>query len=130
MLIEALYSTLKFTKEDGTATATVKLNKDHEVFRGHFPDNPIMPGVCMIQLIKELTEKALDKELFLSSVSNVKFMAIINPEKNDMLEVVLHITEEDGLAKIKNTISIDDTLALKMNAQFKVLDESSAKPTI
>ena len=120
MLIEDLYSVQSYTKEDGTATATIKLNKDHEVFRGHFPNNPIMPGVCMIQLIKELTERALGKALFLSSVSNVKFMAIINPDKNDTLQVVLDITEEDGIAKVKNTISFDDTLALKLNAQFKV----------
>lgn len=119
MLIKELYSIQSFEKTDGSVKASVKLNKDHEIFKGHFPGNPIMPGVCTIQLVKELTEKALDKELFLSVVSNVKFMAIINPEKNDTVHLMLDILEEEGTFNVKNTVSFDDTLALKLNAVFK-----------
>ncbi len=121
MLIEKLYSIQTFSESEGSVNASVKLNKDHEVFKGHFPGNPIMPGVCTIQLVKELTEKALDKELFLSVVSNVKFMAIINPEKNETIQVVLNISEEEGVVKVKNTVSYDDTLALKLSATFKIM---------
>ncbi len=121
MLIKELYSIQSFTETDGSVEAVVKLNKDHEVFKGHFPGNPIMPGVCTIQLVKELTEKALGKPLFLSVVSNVKFMAIINPEQNESIQVVLNISEEEGAVKVKNTVSYDDTLALKLSATFKVM---------
>lgn len=121
MLIEELYSIQSFNQTDGFVEASVQLNKDHEVFKGHFPGNPIMPGVCTIQLVKELTEKAIGKELFLSITSNVKFMAIINPEKNDTIQVVLNISEEAGTVKVKNTVSFDDTLALKLNATFKIM---------
>lgn len=121
MLIKELYSIQSFKETDGSVEASVKLNKDHEVFKGHFPGNPIMPGVCTIQLVKELTEKALDKELFLSVVSNVKFMAIINPKKNETIQVLLNILEEDGAVKVKNTVSYDDTLAIKLSATFKVI---------
>lgn len=121
MLIKDLYSIQSFTKTNGSIEASVKLNKDHEVFKGHFPGNPVMPGVCAIQLVKELTEKALDKKLFLSAVSNVKFMAIINPEKNETLQVVLNISEEEGAVKVKNTVSYEDILALKMHATFKII---------
>ena len=121
MLIEGLYSIIDFKQEDSRVTASVKLNKSHKVFEGHFPGNPIMPGVCTIQLIKEITEQAIGKELFLSVTSNVKFMAIINPEKNDTLQLVLDISEDEGTIKVKNTTSFDDTLALKLNATFKIL---------
>lgn len=121
MLIEGLYSVLDFEKEDSKATASIKLNKDHAVFQGHFPGNPIMPGVCMIQIIKELTEKFVEKKLFLSLVSNVKFMAIINPEKNEVIQLVLEMTTDGEIIKVKNTTTFDDTLALKLNANFKIL---------
>ena len=123
MLIKNLYNIQSFSADGEAVTASVKLNKDHEVFQGHFPGNPIMPGVCTIQLVKELTEKALKKELFLSVVSNVKFMAIINPEKNDTIQVNLHISGEDGHIKVKNSVSFDDTLALKSNARFRPMEE-------
>lgn len=121
MLIEGLYSIVDFQQQDQTVHVVVKLNKAHEVFQGHFPGNPIMPGVCMIQMIKELTEKATGKELFLAIASNVKFMAIINPEKNDIIQLILTISEVEDQIKIKNTVSFEDTLALKLNATFKIL---------
>ncbi|SDD63344.1 3-hydroxyacyl-[acyl-carrier-protein] dehydratase [Pricia antarctica] len=121
MLIKELYSIQSFTETDGMVQASVKLNRSHEVFKGHFPGNPIMPGVCTIQIVKELTEKALDKKLFLSVVSNVKFISIINPEKNETIQVVLNISEEEDAVKVKNTVSYEHTLALKLNATFKVL---------
>lgn len=121
MLIEGLYTIVDFQQRDQTVHAAVKLNKSHEVFQGHFPGNPIMPGVCMIQMIKELTEKATGKELFLAVASNVKFMAIINPEKNDIIQLVLNILEVEDQIKIKNTVSFEHTLALKLNATFKIL---------
>jgi len=121
MLIRGLYSVLNFEQDEQTVTALIKLKPDHEVFKGHFPGNPVMPGVCMIQIIKELTEQATGETLFLSVASNIKFMAIINPEKNDTLKLVLQLSEVDGQIKVKNTISFEDTLALKLNATFKIV---------
>ncbi len=65
MLLKDLYKIKSFTYADGKVNTEVIINKDHEIFTGHFPDNPVMPGVCMIQIIKELTEKALDLTLFM-----------------------------------------------------------------
>jgi len=121
MLIKDLYSIVSFEYADSSIKSELKLNKEHRVFEGHFPGNPVMPGVCMIQIIKELTEKAIEKKLFLSVATNVKFMAIINPEKNDTIMLIVDISEDEGGVKVKNTTSFDDTLALKLSATFKVL---------
>ncbi len=121
MLIEGLYSIENFTNEENVVNATIKIYKEHDIFKGHFPGNPVMPGVCMIQIIKELTEKATEKQLFLSVSSNIKFMAIINPEKNDRLKLTLNLKEEEGVIKVKNTTFFEDTLALKLSATFKIV---------
>lgn len=124
MLIEGLY---KVTATENTAEgilAKVHLNKDHTIFKGHFPGNPVMPGVCMIQIIKELTEEATGKNLFLAVSSNIKFMAIINPEKNPDLQLSIDITQENGEVKVKNTTSFEETVALKLNATFKIVDKT------
>jgi len=121
MLIEGLYSVVSFEKEEQTVNAKIKLNPNHEVFKGHFPGNPVMPGVCMIQMIKELTEQATGKTLFLSVASNIKFMAIINPEINDIVQLDIAISEVENQIKVKNTVHFEDTLALKLNATFKIV---------
>ena len=121
MLLQKLYKVTSFQSNDTTINASIHLNKDHEIFKGHFPDNPVMPGVCMIQIIKELTEKALNVELFMKKSSNIKFMALINPEINPDLDLELKITKEDGLIKVKNSTKFDDTLALKFNGNYKIV---------
>tara|TARA_B100000945_G_C20185604_1_gene504437 strand:+ start:155 stop:523 length:369 start_codon:yes stop_codon:yes gene_type:complete len=122
MLIEGLYKVTATENTSEGILAAVHLNKNHEIFKGHFPGNPVMPGVCMIQIIKELTEEATGKDLFLTVSSNIKFMAIINPEKNPDLKLTIDINEENGEVKVKNTTLYDDTVALKLNATFKIVE--------
>ena len=39
---------------DGTSThAQVHISPDWDVFRGHFPDRPILPGVLMIEMVAQ-----------------------------------------------------------------------------
>lgn len=120
MLLEGLYEIQEFNYTEPLVKATVKLNKEHEIFEGHFPGHPVLPGVCVIQIIKELTEKSLEKKLLLSVASNVKFMAVINPEKNDTVQFEIELSQSNDEIKIKNTVSFEDTLALKLNASFKI----------
>ncbi|HUH47333.1 MAG TPA: hypothetical protein VLZ54_09285 [Arenibacter sp.] len=122
MLIKGLYNTETFTRTDAGLTARIRLDPKHGIFKGHFPGKPVMPGVCMIQIIKELTERALEKELFLSIASNVKFMAIIDPETDPELVLELAISGEDDLVKVRNTTSFGDTIALKLSATFKIME--------
>lgn len=79
------------------------MNPNHQVFEGHFPNNPITPGVCMMQIIKEVTEGFVLKDLFLSKVSNVKFMATINPFINPILDLSLNVVCENNEVKVKNS---------------------------
>jgi len=107
--------------ENGSFTAHISLNKDHAIFKGHFPGNPVTPGVCMMQIVKELTEEFTYKKLFLQSASNVKFMAIINPYETPDLKLQLDITENNEQVKVKNITSFGETIALKMLANYNIL---------
>lgn len=119
MLIEGLYTTETFDTNEEGISAQIKLNPTHEIFKGHFPGKPIMPGVCMIQIIKELTERNLGHDLFLSVASNVKFMAIINPETDPILLIDIDLTAMDGSIRVKSTTKFGETVALKLSATFK-----------
>lgn len=120
MLLKDFYKINNVSVVENIATAKITINKDHEVFKGHFPGNPVTPGVCMMQIIKELTEQIVNKNLFMESSSNVKFMAIINPEKTPDLVLELEITETENGYKVKNSTTFDDTVALKLITNYKV----------
>lgn len=120
MLLKDFYKIVSKDKiDDGNYTIVINLNKNHEVFKGHFPNNPVTPGVCMMQIIKELCEDFLDCELQLKTASNVKFMALINPEVNSRLRFELALIQgENDEIKVKNTTFMDDTVALKLSNTY------------
>lgn len=120
MLLKDFYTIKSFETTDGQKyVATIMLNKDHDVFKGHFPGNPVTPGVCMMQIIKELTQQAVNTPLIIISASNIKFMALINPEINPLLRLELDIvTADDATVKVKNTSYFDETVALKLSCIY------------
>lgn len=117
-ILNNFYELKSQESENNIFKAKITLNQDHEIFQGHFPGNPVTPGVCMMQIVKELTEYFTDSKLFLKSASNVKFMAIINPFETPDLLLELDIKEKDGELKVKNTTSFGETIALKLSVTY------------
>ncbi|KAA1244649.1 3-hydroxyacyl-ACP dehydratase [Aquimarina sp. RZ0] len=118
MLIADLYKVNHDIVRDGVQTTSITLNSENEVFKGHFPGNPITPGVCMLQIIKELTEKRVGHSLFMKKASNVKFMAVINPEKTPDIIITNDFEDSEEEIKVKNTFKYGDTIALKVIVTF------------
>lgn len=116
MLIPHFYSVKEFNFTDNQLKAIIELNPEHDVFKGHFPNNPVTPGVCMLQILKELAEQATTTNLFIKECSNVKFMALINPEVNAVLAISIDINKVEDNFKIKASASFNETVALKVNA--------------
>lgn len=120
MLLKDFYKINSIVNTEGQKyTAAITLNKDHEVFKGHFPGNPVTPGVCMMQIIKELTQQVISAKLTMKSAGNIKFMALINPQVNPELKLDLEIiVSDDGTVKVKNTSYFNDTVALKLSCIY------------
>jgi 3-hydroxyacyl-[acyl-carrier-protein] dehydratase len=89
-------------------SATVSLNASHPVFKGHFPGNPVVPGVCQVQMIKEVVEKGHEVKGLLKTGDNIKFLAMIVPDKNPVLQIECKVKENPG-----NDLDISATIAAK-----------------
>lgn len=122
MLLKDFYQIQIIDKiSDTKYVAQILLNEKHDVFKGHFPGNPVTPGVCMMQIIKELVQNITGFSLQLKSSSNVKFMALINPEVTPELKLELEITSIEDDVKVKNATSFGETVALKLSNTYKKL---------
>ena len=85
-----LIDELKDIKKLFSATALVKVRKDSFFVQGHFPDNPVMPGVLIVesfgQAAAALTAHGLDKStyenklVFLMSVEKARFRNPVIPD--------------------------------------------------
>jgi 3-hydroxyacyl-[acyl-carrier-protein] dehydratase len=121
MLLKDFYKVISLENPMGSKyIATIKVNENHDVFKGHFPGNPVMPGVCMMQIIKEISEQITECSLFMQTLTNVKFMALINPFVSSelLLELEISITDE-GLVKVKNSTYFNETIALKLSSIYR-----------
>ena len=100
MLLNDLY-TINDVRKDNANNAvkiSITLNPSHRIFPGHFPGNPVLPGVCTVQIIKELLSDHLKKELILKKAGTIKYLSFINPEVNRIMDVELQLKDaEDGL---------------------------------
>lgn len=117
-MLKDFYYVKQLQTVENTHTVTVQLNEKHAIFDGHFPDNPIMPGVCMIQIVKNLVEEITQQQWSMAQVSNVKFMALINPFVSNVLDITISIQDLKEELKVKSSITHQGTPAFKMNSSY------------
>ena len=106
MLLGEYFTIQNKKEEENKVIFSIALNRDHKVYKGHFPQMPVSPGVCNIQMIKECLQEQVGKKLLLKSILQVKFLSLIVPSMNANLCVNMQITEtEEKSYKVKATIT-------------------------
>lgn len=104
-----------------TYTVAVELNAGHPIFKGHFPNNPITPGVCMTQMVKESIEQITQKKLTLKQGSNLKFMSVLNPQVHPVVTINIQLKEkEDLLLYTDSQITSGETIFFTFKGSFRV----------
>jgi 3-hydroxyacyl-[acyl-carrier-protein] dehydratase len=104
------------TGSDGTYSASIRLEPDHAIFAGHFPGLPVVPGVCMMAIIKEILQEIVHRPLRLVQAGNLKFLSLINPLQNESVNVELKFTEgTDETLVLDGSIFTDNLIFFKIN---------------
>lgn len=115
------YNFLAVEKNEQTISATLSLNAAHDLFKGHFPDNPILPGVCQLQLITELAENSLAKKLLLSEAASMKFIAVINPITTPQFSIKADYLHSADILTVKAHLFSNDIIFSKFNLTFAAI---------
>ena len=113
LLIDELYNIKKLT----SATATVNVKKNSFFVQGHFPENPVMPGVLIVesfgQAAAALTAFGLDKStyenklVFLMGVEKARFRNPVVPDCKLILQIEA-IRSHGKVWKYKGEAFVDD----------------------
>jgi 3-hydroxyacyl-[acyl-carrier-protein] dehydratase len=105
MLLDDFFYIQRMDNTAGLLKAFIKINKTHMIFAGHFPSIPIVPGVCMMQMIKEILEKHLNRQLMIRAGDNLKFLSVINPLEHNELQADIQY-EDDAAGGVKINASL------------------------
>ena len=104
--------------EIGDKAASIRLRSESAIYQGHFPDNPITPGVCQVGIVEELARNICGIELSLSEVKVLKYMDILRPS-NQEVEVRFDKLEDDGTSvSAKGTVASEDRVFTKFSLVF------------
>lgn len=112
MIINEYFTIENTNREENNVVFSLLLNPDYKVYKGHFPDMPVCPGVCNIQMIKECLECETGKKLLLDTISQCKFSSVVTPLENKYLQLNMQIVEtEEKTYKVKaNVTNRDNTI--------------------
>lgn len=98
----------------------LKMLDGHPVYQGHFPGNPITPGVLTLHMIRECVSQETGRQLHYSTVKSCRFVALIRP--GDMLRLHRQITDNGESLAIKASLAGADNpedLRLQLEAELR-----------
>ena len=98
MLKDTFFTIKSFEDTENGRTTRIALNASHPIFQAHFAGSPIMPGACIVQMIKELASDYFDRSFFVSVVKNMKFLHAVNPLESPEITVQLSFTQQENEA--------------------------------
>lgn len=117
-LLNSLYKIVSKNEYGSSVRYDIFLDANSFIYLAHFPREPITPGVCIIQIAKELLENHLNKTLNIRMVKNVKFLNVVSPVDTPQIiyefdKVV--VDEEAKSCKVQALVLSGDTLLAKLS---------------
>jgi 3-hydroxyacyl-[acyl-carrier-protein] dehydratase len=118
--------------QSGKGIKNVTMNEPH--FTGHFPDQPVMPGVLIVEAMAQTAGVMVgvslgmaDKNMkvYFMAIDGVKFRRMVGP--GDVLEMQIETTRGKPGAKVwkfKGVATVDGEMAAE--AEFTAMMDTSA----
>ena len=105
---------------DGEYVCKVHFDPAFRGFDGHFEGNPIVPGVCLIELARVHAESALGCRLKTEEISQCRFRS---PVLADMTAAVkLQAAKPDEThVKLQSEIRVDGNIACQVRLKAEIL---------
>jgi 3-hydroxyacyl-[acyl-carrier-protein] dehydratase len=107
MLLEHKYYDIVASEQESPlkATYTIHLRPDCAVYAGHFPGNPVCPGVCNMETIRECAMMLTGRQLHFSEIKQCRLTAVATPVACPTLTVSLTLTPASEDFSIQAAIS-------------------------
>ncbi len=124
LLVDRIIELVPATKAVGIKNVTI----NEEFFRGHFPDQPIMPGVLIIEALAQVagilafkTGGAAGKAVYFMSIERAKFRKPVVP--GDQLRLDVSILQHRGnVWKFSGNALVEDKIAAEAEFTAMVAD--------
>lgn len=121
MLKEPLFKIISLNHNNNLVNAILEINQASEIFEGHFPDQPIVPGASMLQIVKDVLADALNSPLQLVKADNIKFLSLVEPSTNHQLQLDITYQLIENDIKITAGLTAGEVVCMKLQGVFQFL---------
>jgi 3-hydroxyacyl-[acyl-carrier-protein] dehydratase len=103
-------------------------------FQGHFPVEPIMPGVLQLEALAQtggilamLGESQSDKLAFFMTINNAKFRKPVVPGDQLLFDVTFEKIVRGSIIQTHGEASVDGNLVCEADLMFSIVDKGKLK---
>lgn len=114
---------ITFNESQQNLTAKFSIDFKNPLFEGHFPKQPVLPGVMELEIIEKTLKSGLKKNLLLKNIVQVKFLKTIrNTDENNeyFIDIKVEYIDKENLI-CKSTIFNSHLTQIHMKACFRFL---------
>ena len=115
MLRDSFYNIL----QSNQGVYTIGFNASHPIFSGHFPEYPVVPGACVVQIAEELATISIGYPVRFAAIHDLKFRQPITPDQ----EITISISKTaESICKVLCTGSKNEQqLIISFSAQYRTV---------
>lgn len=99
-----------------SAVTRVALDPAHELFSGHFPGHPVVPGVVLVHISLRIVSAMVGASMRIDQARAIKFLAPVDPRVSRELIFRTTLGSSDGTTRADAQAITDGTIVMKMTA--------------
>lgn len=113
--------------EEGICHAEYRVKEDEVFCRGHFPGNPIVPGVIQCEIMAQscallVKDEIKDKTTLYTGIDKVRFKQVVKP--GDLCEVTARLKNRRGnIFYCESVLKVNDNLCCKGDLSFALVSD-------
>ena len=104
-----------------SAVGTYRVKGNEEFLKGHFPNNPFLPGVILVESVAQLAGIVIQSKPGMKPLDNLRLCAIRNAKikgtatPGEVLRISVELTGSlEALVQAKGTVSVHDKMILSV----------------
>ena len=116
-MLTGLYDIKTLTSQGvNSYSAQVGINPEDSIFSGHFPGQPVLPGVCTLAILKDCICRATEKRLIYCEMAQCKFTGMVDPSLSGILNVDFVLAGAEEQLTVNATVSEGERVVMKIKA--------------
>ena len=119
ILAEDFYRASRIESENNTLFRTeIEFNGAQPIFTAHFPNQPIVPGACLVQISKELIETFISHKINIVNFKSLKFIKTIDPNEYPKVSFTFTLSQKESDFSAQISIVFNEIIFCKLDFQY------------